>query len=143
VRDLRNCNTQSIWELDILVSRLLELILPELAILDPLFQIRIREEEFAIEPAGAFRDSWVQLVKMIRAADHQDAVVGLQAVNFVEEERTHAFSDKGVEVFEDEVTRRFLAGFAEDLRESELGRDETIGSDEVNSMLRLANRTRS
>jgi hypothetical protein len=72
---------------------------------------------------------------MIRAADHQDSVIGLQAVHFVEEERAHAFSDKGVEVFEDEVTGRFLASFAKDLCESELGRDETTGSDEVNPML--------
>jgi hypothetical protein len=89
-------------------------------------QIWIGKKELAIKPARPFRDSRVQSVKMVRAANHQDAIIFLQTVDFVEEEGAHAVIDERVEVFEYEVAGRFLASFAENLSKRELGRDETV-----------------
>ena len=55
---------------------------------------------------------------MVGRSDHEDAVVGFETVNFVEEVGAHLVADEGVEVFEDEVARGHLAGFVEDGGES-------------------------
>ena len=61
---------------------------------------------------------------MVRRADHEDAVVGLEAVDFVEEVGADVVVDDGVEVFEDEVAGCGFAGFAEDLGEGVFGAGE-------------------
>lgn len=62
---------------------------------------------------------------MVRAPDHEDAVVTAQAVDFVEEERSNGICDDAVEVLEDEVAWCFLAGFREDCSEAVFGWEET------------------
>lgn len=54
---------------------------------------------------------------MVGGSDHEDAVVGFEAVDFVEKVGAHVVGDEGVEVFKDEVAGGELAGFLEDLRE--------------------------
>lgn len=62
-----------------------------------------------------YSDSIVEAVEVVRAADHQDAVVLLHAVDFVEEVASHGVGHDAVEVFEHEVAGGFLACFLEDL----------------------------
>lgn len=126
VGDFRNGHAQLVREVDILISALLELGLPEVAIMDSLLQIGVGEEELAIEPARSFRDPRIQAFEVVGAADHQYAVVGLHAIDFVEKEGAHAVGHEGIEVFKDEVAWCFLAGFAEDFPERKLGRDKAI-----------------
>jgi len=51
---------------------------------------------------------------MVRGPDHKDAVVGLEAVDFVEEVGAHSGGDEGVEVFEDEDAGGGTTGVGED-----------------------------
>lgn len=51
---------------------------------------------------------------MIRRADHEDAVVGLETVDFVEEVGAYLRCDEGVEIFEDEDAGGGAAGVVED-----------------------------
>lgn len=52
---------------------------------------------------------------MIGASDHEDAVVVLEPINLIEEVTPDIIRHDGVEILEDEVARRELAGLAEDL----------------------------
>ncbi len=69
----------------------------------------------------AYRDARVQAVQMIGAANHEDAVVGLEAVDLVQEVAPDVVRDDGVEVLEDEVARGTLSRLLEDLPNGSLG----------------------
>ena len=71
-----------------------------------------------VEAAGALGDGGVELVEMVRGADHADAVVGFEAVYLVEEVSADFVGDEGIEVFEDEDTRRHCARAGEDLADA-------------------------
>ncbi len=58
---------------------------------------------------------------MVGAADHEDTVVGLEAIHLVQEVAPHIVRDNGVEVFEYEVTRGKLPGLEEDLLDGPFG----------------------
>ena len=62
---------------------------------------------------------------MVCTPDHQDAVIAPESIHLVQEEAAHSIGDDAVEVFEDQVTRRFLPGFLEDQLQRELGRGVT------------------
>lgn len=51
---------------------------------------------------------------MVGRAEHEDAVVALDAVHFVEEVGAHGVGDERVEVFEDEVAGGAAPGEGED-----------------------------
>ena len=74
-----------------------------MAILDSLLQIGVREEELAIEPARSFRDPRIQSFEVVGAADHYYTVIGVQAVDFIEEVRSNAVGHEGIKVLKDEV----------------------------------------
>lgn len=59
-------------------------------------------------------DARIQPVQMIRAAQHEDAVVRLQAVDLVQEVGSHAISHNRVQVLQDEVARSHLSSLGED-----------------------------
>ena len=134
IRNFRNGTTQPVGELHIIVSGICELGLPEVAILHSLFQIWIWEEELSVESARPLRDSGVQALKMVRGTHHENAVIRLQAIDFIEEEGAYSVRDEGIEVFKDKVAGRFLASLAEDCSEREFGRDEAVWSEVVSQL---------
>jgi hypothetical protein len=52
---------------------------------------------------------------VIGASDHEDTVVVLQPINLIKEVTPDIVRHDSVEILEDEVARRELAGLAEDL----------------------------
>lgn len=87
---------------------------PVLAVAHALGEIRVREEVFAVEAGGPLGDGRVQAVEVVGAADHEDAVVALEPVHFVQEVAAHGVADDAVEVLEHEEARRRLPRFRED-----------------------------
>jgi len=87
---------------------------PKLAIQHSLALIGVVELKLAVEATGSAFESRVELVEVVCGANHEDAVVGLETVDFVEEVGAHGGCDEGIEVFEDEEAGRGLAGFGED-----------------------------
>ena len=122
LRDTRDSLAQDRRKLHIITT--VQFTSPKLAIPDPLLQIRVREEVFAVEAGGPLADARVQFVEVVGTADHHDAVVVLQAVDLVEEVGAHVVGDDAVEVFEDEEAGRHLTRLAEDLTDGVLGADE-------------------
>lgn len=51
---------------------------------------------------------------MVSGSNHQDSIVVLKAVNFVEEVTLVAGANKGVDIFKYQKTRRISSGFLED-----------------------------
>ena len=92
----------------------LEFLAPVVAVEDALVGGRQGEEVFAVEARGAAGEARVELVEVVGAGDHEDAVVVLEAVDFVEEVGPAAGRDDGVDVFEDEHAGGHVAGLDED-----------------------------
>ena len=69
---------------------------------------------FAIEATRPLGNTGVQSLKVIRAADHHEAIVVFQPIDFVEEEGFELVGDEAVEVLEDEQARSGLSRFDED-----------------------------
>lgn len=78
----------------------------------------------AIKTAGTLRDPWVKTLKMVGGADHEDAMVGLEAVDGVEEVGAEPWGDERVDVFKDEDAGCHLAGLLEDHVNAEFGAHE-------------------
>ena len=100
-------------KLDVIV--VLKLFAPEGTIRHSLLQIRVCEQIFPIKTAWSLRDPRIQPFQMIGAANHQDPVIVLEPVDFVEKVGAHSVADDGVQVFEYEKARSLLPGFGEDL----------------------------
>lgn len=122
IRDFGRRGRNLIRELNLFVVA--QLLLPILAILDSLLEIRVREEILAIEAGRTLRNAWVESLEMVRAADHEDAFVRGETVHGVEEEAAHFVRDEAVEVLEHQVARGFLTRFREDVLDAILWRDE-------------------
>ena len=58
---------------------------------------------------------------MICTSQHQDPIILLQPVNFVEKIASGRGRHKTIDIFEDEETGRRLAGFLEDATDAEFG----------------------
>ena len=87
---------------------------PELAVQHALLEIGVREEVFAVETARPLADAGVELFDVVGAAHHQDAVVVLQPVDFVEEVAAHGGADEAVEILEHQEARGHRTRFGED-----------------------------
>ena len=92
-----------------------EFFAPVVAVHDSFLLARHGEKIFSIEAARTAGKAWVEAVEMVGRCDHENSVVVLEAVDFVEKVRTAARRDDGVNVFEDEHARRQVASFDEDV----------------------------
>jgi hypothetical protein len=90
------------WKFHLLVVS--QLVTPILAVLDSFFASGYIEQVLPVESTWSLGNSWVQLLKMVRASNHQDSVVRFQPVNFVEEVASHHGTNERVDVFEHEET---------------------------------------
>lgn len=57
---------------------------------------------------------------MICAPNHEDAVIVLQAVNFVQKIASHILRNDSVEIFKHKIARSELPGFGEDFIDGKL-----------------------
>src|SRR5579872_6689320 len=69
---------------------------------------------FAVEAAGAVQHSRVQPLRMVRRGKGQDAAVGSETIQLVQEEGAVLRSKLGVEVFQHDDARSRPAGTVED-----------------------------
>lgn len=108
VRDLGDRCAKLIREVDVLIAG--KLGLPELAVGDALLQVWIGEVVFPVEARWPFldlmsdisftrdlflwtatnRDAGIKSIQVIGAADHEDAIIALEAVNLIEEIAPHS-----------------------------------------------------
>lgn len=121
-RDAGDGSAEHGWELDfsfsssfvVIVAVAEEFPAPEGAVGFPLRHTRLGEEVLAIEAAGPVADALVEALEVVGGADHEDAVVGFEPVDLVEEVGAHAVGDEGVEVLEHEQAGGLLARLGED-----------------------------
>ena len=61
------------------------------------------------------RNAWVETLQVICAANHENSIVVLQAVNLVQEVAPDAVRHKGVKILENQIARGKLASLGKDL----------------------------
>jgi len=111
-RDVGNDGADIFWELEVVIRR--QLRPPVFAVRDAALARRDAEVVLAVEARWPLRNGRVEAAEVVGGADHEDAVVGLQPVDLVQEVRAHLLDDQAVEIFEDQQARRHLARLVED-----------------------------